>query len=88
MLFGLQTFIRGKMLEVKKDKFTDYVLSWKLTGLYPSKIKPLYTAYNGLYAFFSFLMVQIHEISIMTMLRLLSLLMLTDTRQNNLLALE
>ena len=82
MLFVLQTFIRGKMLEVKKDKVADYVLSWKLTGVYPSKIKPLYTA------FFSFLMVQIHEISIMTMLRLLPLLMLTDTRQNNLLALE
>ena len=35
MLFVLQTFIRGKMLEVKKDKVTDYVLSWKLTGVYP-----------------------------------------------------
>ena len=28
-----------------KDKGTDYVLSWKLNGVYNSKLKPLYTAF-------------------------------------------
>ena len=32
-------------LEIKKDKGTDYVLSWKSKGLYSSKLKPLYTAF-------------------------------------------
>ena len=32
-------------LEIKKDKGTDYVLSWKSKGLYTSKLKPLYTAF-------------------------------------------
>ena len=32
-------------LELKKEKGTDYVLSWKSKGLYTSKLKPLYTAF-------------------------------------------
>ena len=32
-------------LELKKDKDTDYVLSWKSKGVYNSKLKPLYTAF-------------------------------------------
>ena len=32
-------------LELKKDKGTDYVLSWKSKGVYNSKLKPLYTAF-------------------------------------------
>ena len=32
-------------LELKKNKGTDYVFSWKSTGLYTSKLKPLYTAF-------------------------------------------
>ena len=32
-------------LELKKDKGTDNVLSWKSKGLYTSKLKPLYTAF-------------------------------------------
>ena len=31
------------MLELKNDKSTAYVLSWKSKGLYTSKLKPLYT---------------------------------------------
>ena len=33
------------MLELKKDKRTDYVLSWKSKGVYTSRIKPLYTTF-------------------------------------------
>ena len=33
------------MLELKKDKVTDNVLSWKSNGVYNSKLKPLYTAF-------------------------------------------
>ena len=33
-------------LELKKDKGTDYVLSWKSNGVYNSKLKPLYTAFS------------------------------------------
>ena len=33
------------MSELKKDKDTDNVLSWKSNGIYNSKIKPLYTAF-------------------------------------------
>ena len=29
------------LLELKKDKGTDYVLSWKSNGVYNSKIMPL-----------------------------------------------
>ena len=32
-------------LELKKDKGTDYVVSWKSKGVYTSKPKPLYTAF-------------------------------------------
>ena len=32
-------------LELKKDKDTDYVLSWKSNGVFNSKLKPLYTAF-------------------------------------------
>ena len=32
-------------LELKKDKGTDYVLSWKLKGVFNSKLKPLDTAF-------------------------------------------
>ena len=32
-------------LELKKDKGTDYVLSWKSKGVYNSKLKPFYTAF-------------------------------------------
>ena len=31
-------------VELKRDKGTDYVLSWKSNGLYNSKLKPLHTA--------------------------------------------
>ena len=31
--------------ELKKDKGTDYVLSWKPKGVFNSKLKPLYTAF-------------------------------------------
>ena len=32
-------------LELKKDKGTDYVFSWKLHGILNLKLKPLYTAF-------------------------------------------
>ena len=32
-------------LELKEDKGTVYVLSWKSKGLYNSKLKPLYTSF-------------------------------------------
>ena len=32
-------------LELKKDKDTDYVLSWNSKGVYNSKLKPLYTGF-------------------------------------------
>ena len=32
-------------LDLKKDKGTDYVLSWKSKGVFNSKLKPLYTAF-------------------------------------------
>ena len=32
-------------LELKKDKATDYVLSWKSNGLYASKFEALYSAF-------------------------------------------
>ena len=32
-------------LELKKDKGTDYVLSWKSKGVYNYKLKPFYTAF-------------------------------------------
>ena len=31
-------------LKLKKDKGTDYALSWKWKGVFNSKLKPLYTA--------------------------------------------
>ena len=34
------------MLELKKDKGADYVLSWKSKGVYSSKFKSLYTAFS------------------------------------------
>ena len=40
-MFGFQPTINK--LELKKDKGTDYVLSWKSKGVYTSKLKPLYT---------------------------------------------
>ena len=33
------------MLELKKDKGTNYVLSCKSKGVYNSKLKPLYSAF-------------------------------------------
>ena len=33
------------MLELKKGKGTDYVLSWKSNAVYNSKLKPLYAAF-------------------------------------------
>ena len=33
------------MPELKKDKGTDYALSWKSKGKYTSKLRPLYTAF-------------------------------------------
>ena len=33
------------MLELKKDKGTDYVLSWKSKGVFNSKLKPLHIAF-------------------------------------------
>ena len=32
-------------LELKKDKGTDYVFSWKSKGVYNSKLQPLYTSF-------------------------------------------
>ena len=32
-------------LQFKKDKGTDYILSWKLNGVYNTKLKSLYTAF-------------------------------------------
>ena len=32
-------------LELKKDKGTDYVLSWRSKGVYNSKLKPLHTTF-------------------------------------------
>ena len=32
-------------LELKKDKGTDYVLSWKSRGVFNSKLKPLYSTF-------------------------------------------
>ena len=32
-------------LELKKDKGTDYVLSWKSKGMFNFKLKPLYTTF-------------------------------------------
>ena len=32
-------------LELKKNKGTEYVLSWKSNGVYNSRLKPLYTAF-------------------------------------------
>ena len=32
-------------LELKKDKFADYIVSWKSKGVYNSKLNPLYTAF-------------------------------------------
>ena len=32
-------------LELKKEKCTNYVLSWKSKEMYNSKLKPLYTAF-------------------------------------------
>ena len=32
-------------LELKKNKGTDYVGSWKSKGVFNSKLKPLYTAF-------------------------------------------
>ena len=32
-------------LELKKDKGTDYVITWKSKGVYNSKLKSLYTAF-------------------------------------------
>ena len=32
-------------LELKREKGTDYVLSWKSKGLFNSKLKPLYNAF-------------------------------------------
>ena len=33
------------MLELKKDKGTNYVLSWKSEGVHTSKFQPLYAAF-------------------------------------------
>ena len=33
------------MLELKKGKGTDYVLSWKSNAVYNSKLKPLYASF-------------------------------------------
>ena len=40
---GLKTFVYQptlNALELRKDKGTDYVLSWKSKGVYNSKLKP------------------------------------------------
>ena len=33
------------MLELRNDKGTDYILSWKYNAVYNSKLKPLYTTF-------------------------------------------
>ena len=33
------------MLQVKEDKGTEYVISWKSKGVYKSKLVPLYTLF-------------------------------------------
>ena len=42
MFFYHTTF---DMLELKKDKGTDYILGWNSKGVFTSKLKPLYTLY-------------------------------------------
>ena len=39
------TWFKIKTLELKKDKGTDYVFSWKSKGIFNSKIKPLYSIF-------------------------------------------
>ena len=44
----LKTFVYQPTLdtlELKKDKDTDYFLSWKSNRVFNSKLKPLYTAF-------------------------------------------
>ena len=41
-------------LELKKDKVTDYALSWKLKGVFNSKLKPFYTAFLNSIKFFEY----------------------------------
>ena len=43
-MFVYQTTLNT--LELKKDKGTDYDLSWKSKGIHTSKCKPLYTAFG------------------------------------------
>ena len=47
MFFKICLFINQHVntLELKKDKDTDYVLSWKSRQSYTSKVKPLYPAF-------------------------------------------
>ena len=51
--WSLNTFVYQlalDTLELKKDNGTDYVLSWKLQGVFNSKLKSLYTAFlYGIY---------------------------------------
>ena len=47
-MMDLKTFVYQPTfdaLELKKDKGTDYVLSWKSKGMFNFKLKPLYTTF-------------------------------------------
>ena len=47
-MMDLKSFVYQSILdtlELKEDKGTDYVLSWKSRGVYNSKLKSLYTAF-------------------------------------------
>ena len=44
-------------LELEKDNSIDYVLSWKSSGIYNSKLKPLYTAFLHLIKLFGYRMI-------------------------------
>ena len=47
-MMDLKAFVYQSILdtlELKEDKGTDYVLSWKSRGVYNSKLKSLYTAF-------------------------------------------
>ena len=44
-------------LELEKDNSIDYVLSWKSSGIYNSKLKQLYTAFLHLIKLFGYRMI-------------------------------
>ena len=45
MVFKIGLFINQHFIELKEDKGTDYVISWKSKGVYNSKLAQLYTVF-------------------------------------------